>query len=233
MKPTIFYLFSFYLLSCASSARPETNGTTYLDSTRTLTRAARYEEALQRHLWFDRHIVETDKSMSAVKRSFALSYWLELGEHYPPAIDSFKRIRDEKTTELIAKGNSVDLFSDVVSMNRYLDENIKSVELYDLITHRYPPFAKKTWEFVIDQLLESKRYDLIELNLDNPMKAYDGFASLYLSLMEDTGIFSDNFTQIAKDGYLKSCMMLIQYCIAINDHASVEKIKNKMATMEL
>ena len=51
----------------------------------------RYEVALSKTLWFHENALALRPSLSGVRLSFALSYWLELGEVYPPALEEMKR----------------------------------------------------------------------------------------------------------------------------------------------
>ena len=56
----------------------------YLNETQELVRQQRYAEALERFLWFHDHALEHNPGMAGVRLSFALSYWKNLGDVYPP-----------------------------------------------------------------------------------------------------------------------------------------------------
>src|SRR5687768_17293473 len=75
-------------------------GNADLQEIRRLTSEGKYEEALNKHLWFH----EESKSsigMGGVRLSFALSHWMELGEAYPPALAALKAIRDANEAKLL------------------------------------------------------------------------------------------------------------------------------------
>jgi len=58
----------------------------YLNETNKMVKKGQYKEALQRFIWFNEHALEYDESMTGVRLSFALGYWKELGDIYPPAL---------------------------------------------------------------------------------------------------------------------------------------------------
>ena len=48
-------------------------------------RAGRYPDALAKHVWFHENALTYAPAMYGVRLSFALSYWVNLGNLYPPA----------------------------------------------------------------------------------------------------------------------------------------------------
>lgn len=75
----------------------------YLRDTQDLARAGEYEEAAERYLWFHNHVLEHEPAMNGVRLSSALMSWKELGDVYPPALASIKKVRNEKTDILVQK----------------------------------------------------------------------------------------------------------------------------------
>ena len=77
-----------------------------------------YELALAKQLWYHENAVKLNPSQSGIRRSFALSYWLELGENYPPALEKMRQIRDE-TKHKIRDPNRVRVrFHDFKALNK-------------------------------------------------------------------------------------------------------------------
>src|SRR6185436_13019993 len=68
-----------------------------LNEAKQLMQAEKYEEALQRHIWYHNHALEIKPSLSGVRLSFALANWVELGRRYPRAKQALVEIRDQKT----------------------------------------------------------------------------------------------------------------------------------------
>src|SRR4051812_29867743 len=67
------------------NVRLRMNASERLHSGRTATHEGRFEEALSQFIWFHEHSLEEDRAYLGVRLSFALSYWMELAERYPPA----------------------------------------------------------------------------------------------------------------------------------------------------
>jgi hypothetical protein len=57
-------------------------------------------------------------------------YWLELAAAYPPALDAFKRKRDETETAFRYNTSCFDLFQDLASMNDRLGDGIRTTDLF-------------------------------------------------------------------------------------------------------
>lgn len=92
-----------------------------LEEARADARAGRYEDALQKHLWFHRHALEHRPALYGVRLSFALGYWLELGEAYPPAITKLKEVRDDAEKKVVeSKDDVTHLFHDMSAINEEL-----------------------------------------------------------------------------------------------------------------
>src|SRR5262245_62591983 len=86
-----------------------------LEEARDLAAQGRYEEALQKHLWFHENALKYDPDLSAVRLSFALGYWVELGEEYPKAREALVAIRDRGDQALRAGDRSFELFHEVAA----------------------------------------------------------------------------------------------------------------------
>jgi hypothetical protein len=50
-----------------------------------LVRRGAHAEALKKYRWFHENALAHDPDMRGVRRSFALRYWAQLGDIYPPA----------------------------------------------------------------------------------------------------------------------------------------------------
>ena len=93
-------------------------------------REGKFAEALERHEWFHHHALEHHPAYYGVRLSFALSAWKELGEKYPPALESLRRVLDQGVANLGDGNLSVELFHDVVSIHRVLDEDDATLKLF-------------------------------------------------------------------------------------------------------
>lgn len=109
--------------------------------------------ALERHEWFHAHALEHQPAYYGVRLSFALSSWVELGHKYPPALKALKRIRDRDSDRLRAGLINDELFHDVVSINRVLNEDEQSLTLFRKIEVTSPEAAQRLFRFLIHQAL--------------------------------------------------------------------------------
>jgi hypothetical protein len=132
-----------------------------------LTEKGCYEEALLRHLWFHQHALEHKPAQYGVRLSFALSYWMQLAEAYPPALDALRSIRDTKMDELAGGGGSRHSFNDVVAINDHIGEVPRTAELFRMLDARYPEIAKDCYSSAEDALIGEGEYVLCERYLSD------------------------------------------------------------------
>ena len=156
------------LLSAFAVSHADEEMQTYLQKTQELASDGKQQEALERFIWFHEHSVEKDPSMYGVRLSFALAYWKKLGASYPPALVAMKKMRDDKTLLLSddkialwrdANGQR-ELFHDVAALNRTLDEEAKTVELFRKLDQERKDLAKQCWRVAKDAVIQAKAYDL-------------------------------------------------------------------------
>src|SRR4051812_22582627 len=56
-----------------------------LEDAEKFAREGKYQQALERHIWYHENALKYDQAQFGVRLSFALSDWAELGKVYPPA----------------------------------------------------------------------------------------------------------------------------------------------------
>ena len=144
----------------------------YLERTQQLVRQRSYKEALDRFVWFHEHALEDDPAMSGVRLSFALSYWKNLGDVYPPAKQAMVNMRDRKTRQLQEGRGNAALFSDVEALNRTLGENAKTVRLFREIDKKDAALAAKCWWFARDAVFTDRQYEIAKKYIPAPLKDY-------------------------------------------------------------
>ena len=107
-------------------------------------------------------------SYYGARLSFALAYWVELGRKYPPALQKLKFIRDEKSARLSSGTKEREPFHDVVSINEYLGEQERTVDLFKKIDSSDPEFASKVYDLADSALVGSKEFVLAKKHLGDP-----------------------------------------------------------------
>ncbi|MEO7983843.1 MAG: hypothetical protein ABI688_07160 [Bacteroidota bacterium] len=233
-KFIIAFIFTAGIVGCLQPNDPGEQPTAdkntnedYLDKTRKMVKAGKYSEALERYRWFDAHILEQDPELAGVRRSFALAYWKELGDVYPPAMDALKDNRESKTGQLIAKGTSSDLFAEVAAINSVLGENTKTIALFEIISSNYPGLAKDACRYVLDDLLDAKKYELVKKNIGDPLDHYKRIESAYKKSLEELGQTHKDLSTYMKNNFTKKTTQLIRYCLAVNDLVTAEEIQTR------
>ncbi len=131
-----------------------------LDAARALRVAGNYAEALERHEWFHANAVRINPACRGIRLSFALGDWIKLGDVYPPALASMKRIRDEGIACLKAGGGDVALFEDVAAINQQLLEISLTVSLFRQLHEESSSIAEQAFDKVAEMLLDAEEYGL-------------------------------------------------------------------------
>jgi tetratricopeptide (TPR) repeat protein len=144
-----------------------------LNQARQLASEGKFEEALQKHIWFHDHALEIRPSYYGVRLSYALSDWIELGKRYPKALDALKAIRDQKTRRLLGGELERTLFHDVVAINDSLGESKATVELFKRIELAQPEFASSISNFADEAFFAAKEYALARKYLGDPCSRFD------------------------------------------------------------
>jgi tetratricopeptide (TPR) repeat protein len=180
----------------------------YLSYTQSLAKEGKYQEALDRHLWFHDHVLENDRSMYGVRLSFALMYWKKLGEKYPPALVAFKKVRDDKTSLLEEGNGSYDLFVDVHALNRELGEDNKTVELFQKLDREQGDLAKKCWSVVKEVVTNAKEYELVKkygtaADNERPMNELPMYGGLHNPTVEEDPVYSKQAAELGWKYYYK------------------------------
>lgn len=202
---------------------------TVLTEASTLARQGRYEEALQRQIWFHDNALRLQPSMTGVRLSFALSSWVELGKKYPKALATLVEIRDKDLAAFEGDGGSVDLFSDVNSIDNYLGDIPTTIELFRKLDARNPKLAESCFIFGEQTLAEAGEYQLCSKYIPQPEVNFQYIRSAY-EMMEVM-----NRTQKADPRRLKSnetsfetrTCRLITILVVANRRPEAEIIQSK------
>jgi len=203
----------------------------YLSDTQKLVGEKKYEEALERYIWFHDHALEYEPAgMYGVRLSFALMYWKNLGDVYPPALAAMKKTRDEKTDRLIKKKGNSSLFHDVASLNNTLKDDAKTVDLFRKLDKEQSDLAKKCWDMAKDAIINAKAYDLARKYIGNPVREFTKVKAMYdhnTTLYDDPKIGDDRFKAYNENNLVEESLKLIEVALAINDREAAEEIQTK------
>jgi hypothetical protein len=209
----------------------------YLRDTQDLARAGEYEEAAERYLWFHNHVLEHEPAMNGVRLSSALMSWKELGDVYPPALASIKKVRNEKTDILVQKNGNRHLFHDVAALNNTLEEDAKTIELFRILDKEQPDLAKQCWRAAKDAVITGKAYDLVRKYIGNPVREWDTVKKIYemnkTRYDDESKTFGDQFKKITEEHFVQGSLKLIELALALDDTESAKEIQAKaLATFD-
>jgi hypothetical protein len=160
MKLRVILPFAFAMLTMPACAEDE--ATKALKDAQAFARAGEFEKALERHEWYHANALSIRQAQYGVRLSFALSYWKQLGDKYPPALASLTNLRDQGSQAALDGKAAPELFHDVVSINRTLKEEAKSVTLFKTLAEKQPDFAKKCFRYMDDTLVDVGELELFE-----------------------------------------------------------------------
>ena len=152
-------------LGCERAPDPEK----VLARARKYYRQGQYEKALQDHIWFHENALTHKPSLYGVRLSFALIDWIELGRKYPKAHNALIDLRNRKADLLRNRQGTPELFHDVKSINKYLYESQKTVELYKEMTDCDFDLAKQCYDLAKDELIAHGEFTLCNRMMAAPL----------------------------------------------------------------
>ncbi|HEY0549677.1 MAG TPA: tetratricopeptide repeat protein, partial [Verrucomicrobiae bacterium] len=202
-----------------------------LEEARDLAQQGRFEEALQRHLWYHYHALESAPSQSGVRLSFALSYWKELARRYPKAKQALVEIRDRGTQEFAIGGGHFALFMEVSALNRELGEPDATFALFKSIRSRNPPLARQCYYAVSDLLIEKGDYALCASFIPNFQEQFENIHAVWertLAVADRTPEANQALVrQEAQRSFIKDTRGLIEILVGIRRIVEAEKIREQ------
>ncbi len=202
----------------------------YLTETQTMVNEKKYDEALKRYIWFQDHVLEYEPAMAGVRLSFAISSWKDLADIYPPALTALSEMRNKKTKEILDSNASLKLFADVAAINRELENETKTIELFETIAKQHPEKSKLCWYWVKDALFNAKRYDIIQNYIGNPVNEFTLLKSQYdlmNSVQKNENLNRPHLKIFNDNNLVEKSLELIKFSVAVNDLKSAKEIREK------
>lgn len=135
---------------------------------RIATVEGRHEEALRELIWFHHNALKENPALYAVRLSFGLGAWMDLGEVYPEALRALERIRDQSVTELLQGESDAAAFHDVAAINELLGTSALTHQLFLRLAQTMPVLARACARFALPAIVEARDYRLAEQLLPTP-----------------------------------------------------------------
>jgi hypothetical protein len=140
--------------------------------------AGRHDLALAKHLWYHENALKYDNAQAGVRRSFALSYWLQLAQSHPPAMTALKAARDAALRNVLAGAPGFDAFADFAALNRTLGEERLTRDVFVQLDRDGSRLAATAFRTAQPALIKNKDYELC-LKYLKPREAFSRAVSIY------------------------------------------------------
>ena len=161
-------ILALFLVASTCQAQAGNAATEALNEAKRLTREGKYEEALQKHIWYHEHALEVDPRQDAVRVSFGVAHWADLGRKYPKALEALKGVRDKSAARLLAGEGDWRLAFEVDAINTQLGEPQATVELFKKIDAANPAFAAEIYNGTNRTLIAEGEYALAGKYMRDP-----------------------------------------------------------------
>jgi hypothetical protein len=198
-------------------------------------RAKRYKMALAKHVWFFENALSIQPGMVGVRLSFALSYWKQLGEEYPPAMAKLRSIQDGLEKKANLGKDLSNTTPDLAAINRTLGEDERTTHTFEKIDKGNAESAKYAFIFVKDALIKSKKYALYGkyINTQDDFSRIKNTYNMNQGFAKDPR-FGKDHAQYAKTTFQHDSVTLIAI-LAVNNRKSeataiAKRVKNEMGS---
>ncbi len=141
--------------------------------------AGRYQDALEKQLWFHQHALEFQPSLAGVRLSFALGDWYKLGKAYPAAMVKLRGIRDDAERRVLGQTGDVrDAFQDLEAINHKLGDDDRTVKVFVQLDRDSTQKATDVYDIAQQALIKAKNYSLCGKYLE-PTDAFEEIQQLH------------------------------------------------------
>ncbi len=235
MRMFMFVIVSLLpILSVAEDWTPPPNPepTVILQEAQADAQERRYETALAKHVWYHENAVAIDPGQSGVRLSFAMSYWLKLGEAYPPALKKMTEIRDE-TEEKIRDPNRVRVqfqeFHDFTALNKTLRQEQKTAELFRWVDETDSEDAARLYGISEPALIRAKEYELCGKYIQ-PEKDTQRIVETYTRGLESADRFGEAYQTYVDKKIVNDAATLVAILIKNDRSAEAIEVAEKFRT---
>lgn len=122
----------------------------------------RFGLAAEKYLWYHENALKYEPSLGGVRLSFALGDWRELAGKYPPAFQDMSLVRDRAEESVRLKDRDFSAFQDFASLNRVLNEDGRTIELFKWLDQNNRHFARDVFVMAQGALVAGSEYELCE-----------------------------------------------------------------------
>jgi hypothetical protein len=154
------------------------NASEHLREALLATRQARYEDALRGHVWFHENALRENRSLRAVRLSYGIGGWADLGRVFPKAMDALEAARDAAAATLLRGEGGTDAFHDVLAIDEELCTPEKTRDLYAALTASQPDLADECASMALPVLVALRDFALARQAAPDPEQEIEYRAEL-------------------------------------------------------
>ncbi|MAT15514.1 MAG: hypothetical protein CMJ46_09630 [Planctomyces sp.] len=162
------------------------------------TQAGRFEEALNKHLWFHEQAHQIDADFAGVRLSTALSFWYQLGQRYPAAMDALCATRDVAEARVFNNGFREADFDELQALNRILRSDRNTAQAFERIVRQNPAAAYRLFELATPSLLYAEIYEVCKLLIEPDMQFEHAVTIYNFSLESGEEMRSDAYDALVR-----------------------------------
>jgi hypothetical protein len=211
-------------LSIASTNRPDPSKV--LAEAKDLAGKGKYEEALQRHIWYHNHALEYGPSQAGVRLSFALSSWMDLAGKFPRAREALVDIRDRDKAGFGAGKGDATLFHEVSAINSNLHEDEDTLALFKSVAKQNPELARQCYGVVEDLLVRKGEYELCLGFIPNPEARFNSIRQ-EKERLAGMSFGNPRLKEFSDGRFVKQTCALIEILVATGHKPEAEKIRDQ------
>ena len=131
---------------------------TILNEARADRAARRFEDALQKHVWFHNEALNHQPAMKGVRLSFAIGDWGLLASRYEPAMTALRAARASAADKVRSGVDVDDAFAELAAIDAELDEFWATQRDYRGLAARDEPAARQAFRSAANALIETKDF---------------------------------------------------------------------------
>jgi hypothetical protein len=193
------------------------------------TAAGRYETALTKHIWFYNNALKYKAGLAGVRLSFALNSWKALGQLYPPALATLRTLRDAAAEAAISGDHQRASFHDFASINRTLDDDAKTSQLFIDLDRKHADLAKQVFDIAEPALIKAREYALCGKYLD-PDRSFKRSLDFFKMQLRSAGQLresGDEIRKVAERGFATETANLVALLVINGRQKEADRIAVK------
>jgi hypothetical protein len=186
-----------------------------------------YVQALNKYRWFHDEALQHDPDVYGVRRSFALRYWKQLGEVYPPARTELESVRDRKVETIRTGSSDRELFDDVSSINEMLGQVELTSDLFAEIAEKDIEFARRCFPAARPALVHTRNYSLARRFMGSPQEIVERLADrLDRSITESSSEGSALLQNADVENYIEDVQHLLLILDGVGESAEAQRLRS-------